>query len=212
MTAKTPVRPAQHQDHQPGHQTLMSPEPEIKNQAYKPAGKLKDKVALITGGDSGIGQAIAYLYALEGANVAISYLDETEDAKNTQSMLQQVGCDPLLLPGDIQQSAHCDQLIQKTVDHFGHLDVLIGNAAQQHVQESVETITDDQLDLTMRTNVFSQFYLIRAALPHLKPGSSIILTTSVVAYQGLPTIVDYAATKGAQVAMIYSLNASELKC
>jgi NAD(P)-dependent dehydrogenase (short-subunit alcohol dehydrogenase family) len=125
MTTHTTVRLAQHQDHQPGHQSQMSPQPEIKNSAYKPSGKLNGKVALITGGDSGIGQAVAYLYSLEGAKVAISYLDETEDAENTRQMLQDVGEAPLLLPGDIQNSAHCQQLIEKTVDRFGQLDILV---------------------------------------------------------------------------------------
>jgi NAD(P)-dependent dehydrogenase (short-subunit alcohol dehydrogenase family) len=206
MATETQQRPPQQQDHQPGLQSQMNPTPQIINPGYKPSGKLRGKVALITGGDSGIGQAVAYMYAQEGANVAISYLEEHTDAAATEALVRQAGSNPLLMPGDISQSDVCDTLIEKTIATFGKLDILICNAAQQHVQKTVETISDEQLDTTMRVNLFSQFYLIRAALPHLKAGSSIILTTSVVAYQGLPTIVDYAATKGAQVAMIYSLS------
>jgi len=162
-------------------------------------------VALITGGDSGIGRAVAISFAKEGADVVIVYLAEDRDAKETQGMVEKYRARCLLLRGDVGKPTFCKQVVQKTVRTFGRLDILVNNAGEQHPQESIEKITPGQLERTFRTNIFSMFHLTAAALPHLEEGSTIINTTSVTAYRGSPTLLDYSATKGAIVAFTRSL-------
>jgi NAD(P)-dependent dehydrogenase (short-subunit alcohol dehydrogenase family) len=201
-----PDIPPQHQDHQPGHETEMTPRPDAEARNYKACGKLQGKAALITGGDSGIGRAVAITFAKEGANVAIVYLDEHEDAKETQRLIQREGRECILIPGDIGSSAFCKQMVETTVTSFGKLDVLVNNAAQQFPQQTIEDISDEQLEKTFRTNIFAMFYAVRAAMPHLKPGARIINTTSVTAYRGSAHLLDYSSTKGAIVAFTRSLS------
>jgi NAD(P)-dependent dehydrogenase (short-subunit alcohol dehydrogenase family) len=167
---------------------------------------LQDKVALITGGDSGIGRAVAIAYAKEGANVAIVYLKEHDDAKETKNLVETQGRRALAIAGDITEEAFCQQAVQQTVDEFGKLDILINNAAEQHPQKSIEDISKEQLERTFRTNIFSMFYLTKAALKHLREGSTIINTTSVTAYKGSPQLLDYSSTKGAIVSFTRSLS------
>ena len=198
--------PPQHQDHQPGHETEMTPRPKYEPKAYKAAGKLLGKAVLITGGDSGIGRAVAIMFAKEGADVVISYLNEHEDANETKRQVEQEGRKCILVPGDIGVEAFCQDLINKTVDGLGKLDILINNAAEQHPQDKIEDITSDQLERTFRTIIFSMFYLTKAAMPHLQEGSTIINTTSITAYRGNPQLIDYSATKGAIAAFTRSLS------
>ncbi|MBD1846985.1 SDR family oxidoreductase [Cyanobacteria bacterium FACHB-63] len=205
---KQTTQPAQQQDQQPGRESQMNPLPRSQDSKYKGSDKLLDKVALITGGDSGIGRAVAILFAKEGADVAISYLNEHEDAKETVRLVEQEGRRCIALPGDIGEEAVCQQAVQKTIEEFGHLDILVNNAAEQHPQETIENITAEQLERTFRTNIFSMFFMTKAALPHLKSGSAIINTTSVTAYQGSPQLLDYSSTKGAIVAFTRSLSQS----
>jgi NAD(P)-dependent dehydrogenase (short-subunit alcohol dehydrogenase family) len=184
----------------------MTPQPESKGSGYKGSDKLKGKVALITGGDSGIGRSVAILYAREGADVAIVYLDEHGDAKETKRLVEQEGRSALLVAGDVGDESFCKQAVEKTIAEFGKLDILVNNAAEQHPQESLEDISAEQLERTFRTNIFSMFYLTKAALKHLDEGSTIINTTSVTAYQGSAKLLDYSATKGAIVAFTRSLS------
>lgn len=200
------ARPAQHQDRQPGRENEMTPEPIAEDPDYRGAEKLRDKVALITGGDSGIGRAVAIAFAKEGADVAISYLDEHEDAAQTKRRVEELGRRCVTIAGDIGDPDHCDRLVSEVMDKLGQLDVLVNNAAEQHVRDSLLEISNEQLERTFRTNVFSMFYLSRAALPHLKEGATIINTTSVTAYEGKPTLIDYSSTKGAIVAFTRSLS------
>ena len=197
--------PPQSQQHQPGSEAQMEPRPEAEMRRYHAAGRLTGKVALISGGDSGIGRAVAIGFAKEGADVAFAYLDEHEDAQETMRLIQAEGRSTLALSGDIGSSAFCDDVVAQTVGQFGRLDILVNNAAEQHLQPDFEKLTDDQIERTFRTNIFGQFFLTRAALPHLKSGASIINTTSVTAYKGSPAQIDYAATKGAIVAFTRSL-------
>lgn len=198
--------PPQHQDVQPGLESVMNPRPVFEDQRYKAAGKLTGKIALITGGDSGIGRAVAVTYAKEGADVLISYLNEHEDAKETKRQVEEEGRRCILFAGDIGQESICQQLVDKAVKELGGLDVLVNNAAEQHTQTSLELISAEQLERTFRTNVFSFFYLTKAALPHLKPGSAIINTASITAYKGNKELLDYSATKGAIVTFTRSLS------
>ncbi len=200
------VLPPQHQNHQPGTETDMVPKPVSEDYSYQGSNKLKDKVAIITGGDSGIGKAVAIHYAKEGANVVIVYLDEHEDAEETKRQVEEEGQKCLLLSGDIGDEEFCKEIVKKTIDTFGQLDILVNNAAEQHPQKSISNITAEQLERTFRTNIFSFFYLTKAALPHLKQGDSIINTASVTAYKGNEQLVDYSATKGAIVSFTRSLS------
>ena len=200
-----PQQPPQHQDRQPGLEAEMIPRPQAEGRAYRGSGKLRDKVALITGGDSGIGRAVAIAFAKEGADVAIAYLDEHDDAAKAKQEVEQEGRRCVTIAGDVGDEAFCRQLVQRTVDTLGRLDILVNNAAEQHPQESIEKISAEQLERTFRTNIFAHFYVTKAALPHLKPGSAIVNTTSVTAYAGSPQLLDYAATKGAIVALTRSL-------
>lgn len=203
--SKQTLQPPQEQSQQPGLQSEMTPKPQAVKSNYRGSGKLEGKVALITGGDSGIGRAVATYFAKEGADVAIVYLNEHKDAQETQRLVEQEGRRCVAIPGDIGDEQTCQQAVQQTIAAFGHLDVLINNAAEQHPQESIENITAEQLERTFRTNIFSMFFLTKAALPHLKAGSTIVNTTSVTAYQGNPQLLDYSSTKGAIVAFTRSL-------
>jgi NAD(P)-dependent dehydrogenase (short-subunit alcohol dehydrogenase family) len=205
MTESTELQPPQKQNEQPGHESQMTPTPQAEDDKYQGSGKLKDKIALITGGDSGIGRAVAIAYAKEGADVAIVYLNEHEDAERTKETVEKLGQRCLTLAGDIGDEAFCQQAVEKTVAQLGHLDILVNNAAEQHPQETIENISAEQLERTFRTNIFSMFFLTKAALPYLKEGSAIVNTTSVTAYQGNPQLIDYSSTKGAIVAFTRSL-------
>ncbi len=202
---QTDGQPAQHQNHQPGSQQEMNPMPLMEDPDYKGSGKLTNKVVLITGGDSGIGEAVAIAYAKEGAKIAIVYLDEHEDAQLTKQKIEEVGGECLLLAGDIGSESFAYDLIKQVIDHFGQLDILINNAAEQHPQQGIEEISAEQLEKTFRTNVFSMFHLTKAALPHLKNGSAIINTSSVTAYEGNDQLIDYSSTKGAITTFTRSL-------
>jgi NAD(P)-dependent dehydrogenase (short-subunit alcohol dehydrogenase family) len=201
-----PVFPPQHQNQQPGIEAEMQPLPEFANASYKPAGKLKDKVALITGGDSGIGRAVALAYAQEGADVIIVYLNEHADAEETHKHVEKAGRKCLHVAGDIGDESFCKQVVAQALKEFGKLDILVNNAAEQHPQKSIADITAAQLERTFRTNIFSFFYMTQAALPHLKPGSAIINTASITAYHGHEQLIDYSATKGAIVTFTRSLS------
>jgi NAD(P)-dependent dehydrogenase (short-subunit alcohol dehydrogenase family) len=205
MSESQQQRPPQSQDTQPGRESEMTPKPQADDSKYKGSDKLKGKVALITGGDSGIGRAVAIAYAKEGADVAIVYLNEHEDAKETKQMVEQNGRRCITIAGDIGDEQFCQRVVEQTVNEFGKLDILVNNAAEQHPQESIEKISAEQLERTFRTNIFSMFYLTKAALPNLKEGSAIVNTTSVTAYQGNPQLLDYSSTKGAIVAFTRSL-------
>jgi NAD(P)-dependent dehydrogenase (short-subunit alcohol dehydrogenase family) len=201
-------QPPQHQDQQPGRQDQMDPQPKIARRDYKGSDKLKDKVALITGGDSGIGQSTALLFAREGADVAIVYLAEDDDAQKTRQLVEGEGRRCLTIKGDVGDESFCRQAVDRTVKELGKLDILVNNAAEQHPKASLEEITAEQLEKTFRTNIFAYFFMAKAALPHLKAGSSIINTTSVTAYKGSPQLLDYSSTKGAIVAFTRSLSQS----
>lgn len=198
--------PPQHQNTQPGLESQMNPRPEFEDRMYKAAGKLAGKAALITGGDSGIGRAVAVTYAKEGADVVISYLNEQADAEETKRQVEQEGRKCFLYAGDIGSEELCRKLVEYAVQQLGKLDILVNNAAEQHPQKSLEDITAEQLERTFRTNVFSMFYLAKAALPHLKQGSAIINTASITAYEGNEQLLDYASTKGAIVTFTRSLS------
>ncbi|MEQ6375452.1 SDR family oxidoreductase [Bacillaceae bacterium S4-13-56] len=199
-------QPPQHQDRQPGLESQMNPLPEVIKSSYKPSGKLKGKVAVITGGDSGIGRAISVHYAQEGANVAIVYLDEHEDAEKTKTMVEETGQKCLLISGDIGNSAFCETAIQQVLNTFEKIHILVNNSAEQHPQQSILDITNEQLEKTFRTNIFGYFYMTRSVLPHLSKGDSIINTTSITAYKGNKTLLDYSSTKGAVTSFTRSLS------
>jgi len=201
----------QHQTKHPGIEAQMNPRPIFDDPNYKASDKLKDKVALITGGDSGIGRAVAVAYAKEGADISIVYYDEHEDAEETKKIIEALGRKCLLLPGDLTDDNFCKTTIQKTIEGFNHLDILVNNAAVQIVQNSILDITNEQLERTFKTNIFSMFYMVRAALPHLKPGSCIINTASITAYKGHDQLIDYSSTKGAIVTFTRSLALSLTK-
>ena len=206
-TSRKPKPPfkAQHQ-RRPGLESKITPRPRFEAPDYKGSGKLDGRVALITGGDSGIGRAVAVLYAREGADVAIVYLpEEQSDAEVTESAVVAEGRRCLLIPGDVQDSSFCEQAVQATVDTFGWIDVLVNNAAYQHHQPSIEDITDEQLDRTFRTNIFGYFYMARAAVRRMQPGSAIINTGSITGLEGSGSLLDYSSTKGAIHAFTKSL-------
>jgi NAD(P)-dependent dehydrogenase (short-subunit alcohol dehydrogenase family) len=197
-------QPPQKQNRQPGREAEMVPKPEF-GPRYVGSGRLKGKTALITGGDSGIGRAVSVLFAREGANIAVVYLEENADAEDTKALILAEGGRCLLIKGDVGSAKFCADAVKRTVKEFGGLDVLVNNAAEQHKQEDVQEITEEQMTRTFRTNFFGYVFMTQAARPHLKDGSAIINTTSVTAYRGHPTLVDYAATKGAIVSFTRSL-------
>ncbi len=201
-----PAQPiAQHQDRQPGLESKMVPPPQSQASEYVGSGKLKGKVAVVTGGDSGIGRATAIAFAKEGADVLIVYLDEHDDARVTQQQIEAAGrrCQSLAL--DIGEASNAQQVVDTALNAFGRLDILVNNAGEQHPQADFEKISKQQLERVFHTNVFSMFFLVQAALPHLQEGARIINTTSVTAYRGSAHLIDYAATKGAIVAFTRSL-------
>ncbi len=199
--------PPQHQEEQPGREYEMTPKPKEQERDYRPSGKLDGRVALITGADSGIGRAVAILFAKEGADIAVVYLDEHEDAKKTKEEVEKQGRRCLLIAGDVGAEGFCIDSVERTAREFAHLDILVNNAAVQFPQDSIEKISAEQLERTFRTNIFGYFFMAKAALPHLKKqqGSAIVNTTSVTAYKGNPKLVDYSSTKGAIEAFTYSL-------
>lgn len=197
-------QPAQFQDKQPGIETLMNPSP-VQPFDYIGSGKLKDRVAIITGGDSGIGRAVAVAFAKEGAHIAINYLDEHDDANETKKLVEQEAVKCLLIPGDISQEATSKEIADQTVAEFGKIDIVVNNAAVQYPVQSLTDITTEQWHKTFATNIDAVFFLSKYAMPHLKEGSSIISTTSINAYKGNKQLIDYTATKGAIVGFTRSL-------
>jgi NAD(P)-dependent dehydrogenase (short-subunit alcohol dehydrogenase family) len=204
-TQPKPPFPEQHQE-KPGIESELDPKPRYQAPEYKPAGKLQDKVAIITGGDSGIGRAVAVMYAREGADVAIIYLPvEQGDAEETKRAVEAAGRKALLLPGDVSDPAFCRSSVERTVKAFGRLDILVNNAAFQNRQDSLDNITEEQWDRTFKTNIYGYFYMAQAALPHLKRGSAIINTGSITGLEGNKQLLDYSSTKGAIHAFTKSL-------
>jgi NAD(P)-dependent dehydrogenase (short-subunit alcohol dehydrogenase family) len=199
------LQPPQKQDRQPGRETEMRPQPEFCPK-FPGVGKLKDKVALITGGDSGIGRAVAIAMAREGAKITIVYLEEHKDAEETVRLVGEEGGEAIKFAGDIGDEEFCNQVVDDTVKTFGRLDILVNNAAEQHEVDDPLDLTAEQIERTFRTNVFSFFFLTKAALRHMNKGASILNTTSITAFQGHKTLLDYSATKGAIVAMTRSLS------
>lgn len=198
----------QEQEKQPGIEKEMSPEPIYDDKDYKGAGKLKGKTALITGGDSGIGRAVAVAFAKEGADVAIAYLDEHEDAEDTVKAIESYGVKAFKSATDISDVDNCKQLVEDVVSELGQLNILVNNAGKQFPQDDFLAITPDQLKETFETNIFSMFYLSQAAIPHMQKGDSIINTSSVTAYRGSSELIDYSATKGAITSFTRSLSQS----
>lgn len=196
--------PPQKQERRPGIQSNMTPEPSTGN-GYRGSGKLRGKAALITGGDSGIGRSVALYFAKEGADIAVVYLNEHEDASETERLVKEEGRRCILIAGDVGYEDFCRKAVETTVRELGRLDILVNNAAEQHPENDLENITAEQLERTFRTNIFAYFFMTKAALPHLKPGSVVINTTSVTAYRGNPKLLDYSSTKGAIVAFTRSL-------
>lgn len=197
--------PEQTQEKQPGNEYQMAPEPEIIRDSYRGSHKLKNKVALITGGDSGIGRSVAVHFAREGAIIAIAYLEEDEDALKTKTLVEEEGSSCLLLEGDIKDPEFCKKMVSETLDHFDKIDILVNNAAVQYPKDSIEEISIDQLTDTFKTNIFSMFYITKEVVPHLQKGSHIINTTSVTAYRGSSHLLDYSSTKGAITSFTRSL-------
>jgi len=200
-----PPFPKQHQQ-SPGLESKLRPRPEYEAPNYRGSGKLDHKIALITGGDSGIGRAVAVLYAREGADIAIIYLpEEQSDAEETQAAVEAEGRRALLIPGDVTDSSFCARAVKEVVDTFGTLDILVNNAGFQKNQKSLDDVTEEQWDKTFRTNIYGYFYMVKAALPHLREGSVIINTGSITGMEGEKTLLDYSATKGAIHAFTKSL-------
>ena len=201
----TETIPMIHEDALPGHESELEPKPEWQPR-YPGSGRLKGKVAIITGADSGIGRAVAALYAREGANVAIAYLCEHDDAAETKRIVEAEGTQAITFAGDIGDKSVCDRLVARTIDAFGALDILVNNAGEQHPDKDIRDITEEQLKRTFQTNIFGMFFLVQAAMPHLKSGAAIVNCTSVTMYQGAKELLDYASTKGAITAFTRSLS------
>lgn len=206
----TDTEPMIHEDALPGSEATLEPKPDWQPR-YKGSDRVRDKVAIVTGGDSGIGRAVAALYAREGADVAIFYLCEHEDAQMTKAIVEGEGRRAILVPGDLGDPKFAAEAVRKVVDTFGRLDIVVNNAGEQHADEDIRQITDAQLRRTFQTNIFSMFYLVQSALPHLKEGAAIINCTSITMYKGSPELLDYSATKGAITAFTRSLSQSLVK-
>lgn len=200
-------RPPQHQE-LPGEEKYMKPKPMTEDENYKGSGKLQDKIAIITGADSGIGKAVALAFAKEGADIVASYLNESEDAQHTKKRVEELGRKCLLIPGDISKSDHCNSLVETALKAFKQIDILVNHAGEQHQTNTLDDVTDESLKHIFEVNVFSMFYLTRACLKHMKEGSSIINTVSIVAYEGNPLLLDYSATKAAGVGFTRALSQS----
>ncbi|MDN5864573.1 MAG: SDR family oxidoreductase [Gammaproteobacteria bacterium] len=198
-------QPAQSQESRPGSEREMRPQPLVIRENYRGSGKLRGRKALVTGGDSGIGRAVAVHFAREGADVAIVYLEEHEDAEETRRLVEAEGRTCMSIAGDVGDEVFCRRAVEETVAVIDGLDILVNNAGQQFAEQDLEEVTEEQIEHTFRTNVFSHFFMIRAALPHLENGGNIIATTSVTAYRGSSHLLDYSATKGAILALIRSL-------
>ncbi|TDU40446.1 NAD(P)-dependent dehydrogenase (short-subunit alcohol dehydrogenase family) [Gelidibacter sediminis] len=199
------------QQSQPGKENKMHPEPEVIRKSYKGSDKLKGKVALITGGDSGIGRSVAVHFAREGADIAIVYLSETKDAKDTQQMVEKEGRKCILIKTDLKLNSNCVNSVETCVNKLGKLNILVNNAAMQFPKDSIENITKKQLEKTFQTNIYPYFYMVKAALPHFKKGDVIINTGSVTSYRGSDHLVDYSSTKGAITSFTRSLSAQLAK-
>jgi NAD(P)-dependent dehydrogenase (short-subunit alcohol dehydrogenase family) len=197
--------PPQHQQHQPGQSSRMNPEPEYETPGYRGCGKLEQRVAIVTGGDSGIGRAVAISFAKEGAQVAIVYLEEDADAETTKEAVERHGGACLSIKGDVSDPAVCEWAVKRTLDEYGRLDILVNNAGQQYEHQSIDEISPRDIDHTFRTNIYSMFYMSQAALKHMDAGAAIVNTASVTAYRGKPSLLDYSSTKGAIVAFTRSL-------
>ena len=197
--------PLQHQDIQPGMEYLMQPRPIFNNPYYRASGKLFNKVAIVTGGDSGIGRAVSVGFAKEGATVVIAYYNEHKDANETKEFIEKIGGRCLLISGDIKDTNFCDKIIDETIKNFGKVDILVNNAGVQYQQKSLLEITDEQFDLTMKTNIYSMFYLTKRVLKCMKSGASIINVTSITTFQGEPELIDYVTSKGAIVGFTRAL-------
>lgn len=202
--------PPQHQNRRPGIESVMNPKPIFKREGSKGCGKLKNKTAIITGGDSGIGRAVAVAFAQEGANVSVVYFDEYEDANYTKKKVEEEDRKCILINGDVGDEEFCAYAVEKTIEEFNRLDILVNNAGEIHLQENIENITQKQLKRTFDTNIFSMFYMTKAAIKHLKSGSSIINTASIVAYHSSPNLLDYSASKGAVVSFTRALSGNLL--
>ncbi|MBP1759492.1 MAG: putative dehydrogenase like protein [Firmicutes bacterium] len=206
-----PTFPAQHQDQQPGLESVMNPKPIAEDIGYSGSAKLKGKVAIVTGGDSGIGRAVSIAYAKEEADLVIVYMNEHEDANETKARIEQLGRRCIVISGDIGEEVFCQQVVNQTIQAFGKLDILVNIAGEQHPQNSLLDITSTQLERTFRTNIFGSFYLTKAALSYLKSGSVVINTASITAYEGHDQLIDYSASKGAVVSFTRSLSESLCK-
>ncbi len=207
MKKKVPKK----QYRRPGLQSKMNPKPKSDTSATKNTPRLQDKVAIITGGDSGIGRAVAIAFAKEGAQVAIVYLNEHKDAKETKHLVEEYGGECMLIAGDIGRESFVKKAVGSVKKHFKKIDIIVNNAAEQHPQKSILQVSERQIERTFRTNIFAQFFMVKAALPYLKKGSTIINTASVTAYRGSKDLLDYSATKGAIVAFTRSLSESLAK-
>ena len=206
MPKEKKLQPPQHQRQQPGREHKMRPRPRAEDEKHRGSGKLQNKVTIITGGDSGIGRAVAIAFAKEGADISIVYLEERKDANETKRLVEEHGRKCLLIEGDVGQEEFCRKALDQTVKEFGRIDILVNNAAEQHPQDSIEEISEKQLERTFRTNIFSFFFMVKAAMKHLKKGAAIINTTSVTAYKGSAHLLDYSSTKGAITSFTRSLS------
>ncbi len=200
--------PPQMQTSQPGFEYLMRPLPIFDDPSYCASGKLKNKVAIITGGDSGLGRSVAVYFAKEGAKVVIAYYDEHEDAKFTKQYIEKLGGNCLLISGDVKDPHFCEEIVKKTINNYGQIDILVNNAGVQFQKKTLEEVSNDQFDLTMKTNIYSMFYLTKAALPYMKEGSSIINVSSITTFYGEPELIDYVTSKGAIVGFTRSLSSN----
>jgi len=205
MSNYIPIAPPQSQNGIVGLEYIMNPRPIFDDPNYKGSNKLKDKVAIITGGDSGLGRAAAIAFAKEGANVVIPYYNEHIDAEETKNIIESYNRKCLLLPGDISNKAFCEKIVKETIGEFGKIDILVNNAGVQYQSDTLEEISDEQFDWTMKVNIYGMFYLTKACLPHLKEGASIINLTSITTFEGDPQLIDYVTTKGAIVGFTRSL-------